>query len=83
MNSDFLLPDATFVLVVKPETSIERIAHRGIKSTLFEKLESLRKVVENYKNLGTRFANMFFIDGERPIGEIHKEIAERAAGVLE
>ncbi len=83
MNSDFLLPDATFVLVVKPETSIERIAHRGIKSTLFEKLESLRRVVENYKNLGTRFENMIFIDGERTIEEIHKEIAEKAAGVLE
>ncbi len=83
INSDFLLADATFVLVVKPETSIERIAHRGIKSTLFEKLESLRKVVENYKNLGTRFENMIFIDGERTIEEIHKEIAEKAAGVLE
>lgn len=78
MNNDFLLPDTTFVLVVKPETSIERIAHRGIKSTLFEKLESLRKVMENYKNLGTRFENMFFIDGERTIEEIHEEIAEKA-----
>ena len=82
INDDFILPDATFVLVVKPETSIERIAHRGIKSTLFEKLESLRKVMENYKNLGNRFENMFFIDGERPIGEIHKEIAEKAANIL-
>jgi len=82
INDNFLLPDATLVLVVKPETSIERIARRGIKTTLFEKLESLRKVVENYKNLGNRFENMIFIDGERTIDEIHKEISEKIAGIL-
>ena len=82
INEDFILPDITFVLTVKPETSIERIASRGIKSTLFEKLESLKKVMENYKNLANRFENMVFIDGDRPIEEIHKEIAERALSIL-
>ncbi len=82
INNDFLLPDITFVMMVKPETSIERIASRGLKTTLFEKLESLRKVMENYKNLGNRFENMVFIDGERTIEGIHKEIAEKAAVII-
>lgn len=83
INRGFLLPDATFVLIVEPETSIRRIASRGLKTTLFEKLESLRKVIENYKNLNGRFENMFFIDGERSIEEIHKEIAEKANLILQ
>ncbi|MBI4085137.1 MAG: dTMP kinase [Candidatus Liptonbacteria bacterium] len=82
INDEFLLPDIAFVLVVKPGTSIERIASRGIKTTLFERLETLRKVVENYKNLGNRFENMILIDGERSIEEIHKEIVEKTEAVL-
>ena len=69
-------------MTVKPETSIERIANRGIKFTLFEKLESLKKVMENYKNLGNRFENMVFIDGDRAVNEIRKEIAEIALGII-
>ncbi|OGZ00222.1 MAG: dTMP kinase [Candidatus Liptonbacteria bacterium RIFCSPLOWO2_01_FULL_45_15] len=82
INNDFILPDITFVMTVKPETSIERIANRGIKFTLFEKLESLKKVMENYKNLGNRFENMVFIDGDRAVNEIRKEIAEIALGII-
>src|SRR3989338_1082414 len=82
INNDFILPDITFVMTFKPETSIERIANRGIKFTLFEKLESLKKVMENYKNLGNRFENMVFIDGDRAVNEIRKEIAEIALGII-
>ena len=82
INNNFLLPDATFVLMVKPETSVERISKRGLETTLFEKLDKLRKVAENYRKFEGRFENLFFIDGDRPIEEIHKEIAEKVTGIL-
>lgn len=82
INAGFLLPDATFVLTVKPETAVERISKRGEDTTFFEKLEKLRKVAENYKNLGSRFENLFFIDGERSIDEIHREIVSKISNTL-
>ncbi|MBI4086174.1 MAG: dTMP kinase [Candidatus Liptonbacteria bacterium] len=82
LNDDFILPDATFVLMVKPETAVERIKKRGLETTFFEELEKLKKVIKNYESLRGRFENLFFIDGERSIEEVHKEIVEKARNFL-
>ncbi len=81
LNENFLLPDAAFVLKVKPETCIFRIEKRGTEKTLFERVERLAKVWSNYELLPSRFANIKIVDGERPIKEvfedIKKEISDR------
>ncbi len=82
LNNDFMLPDATFVLMVKPETAVERIKKRGLGTTFFEELEKLKKVIKNYELLRDRFENLFFIDGELSIEEVHGEIVEKARNFL-
>lgn len=82
LNNDFMLPDATFVLMVRPETAVERIKKRGLETTFFEELEKLKKVIKNYELLRGRFENLFFINGERPIEEVRKEIVEKARNFL-
>lgn len=82
LNNDFMLPDATFVLMVRPETAVERIKKRGLETTFFEELEKLKKVVRNYELLAGRFGNLFFIDGERSIEEVHKEIVGKVRNFI-
>lgn len=82
LNKDFLLPDVTFVLVVRPEVCLARIEKRGTHKTLFEHEEKLHVVLENYHILATRFPNVHLIDGERPPEVVHEEILRKAEEVL-
>lgn len=77
LNKDFLVPDITFLLIARPEICIERIGKRGEGFHFFEKLEKLKKVVETYKALATRFKNTHLIDAERTIEEIREEIRSK------
>ncbi|MDD5145880.1 MAG: dTMP kinase [Candidatus Pacebacteria bacterium] len=73
-NDEFLLPDLTFILKVSPEICIQRIEHRGIGKTLFEKREKLAKVWETYKILPNRFENVYMVDGEKTKEEVFSQI---------
>jgi dTMP kinase len=74
MNENFLLPDLTFLLKVKPETCINRIEKRGNPKTLFEKREQLAKVWDIYKILPERFKNIYIIDAEQSIENVFGQI---------
>jgi len=74
LNNNFLYPDLTFLLKVKPKICIERIKKRGNHIDLFEKEEKLSKVWEVYRTFPSRFKNFYLIDGEGEIKEIAKEI---------
>lgn len=82
LNENFLLPDATFILKVAPRVCVERIEKRGTSRTLFEKELKLAKVWENYKTMPQRFENVFIIDGEKPIQEVHQQILSIIIKVL-
>ena|SRR3989344_6638325 len=82
LNDDFMLPDATFVLMVKPEMAVERIKKRGLETTFFEELGKLKKIIKNYELLRGRFGNLFFIDGERSVEEVHLEIVGKARNFI-
>lgn len=82
LNDNFLLPDATFILKVSPRVCMERIEKRGTTRTLFEKEVKLAKVWENYKTIPQRFENVFIIDGEKPIQEVHQQILSIIIKVL-
>lgn len=82
-NAGFDVPDITIVLIVKPETCIERLKGRGVTNfEFFEENGKLSKVIDNYKALGQKFPNVHFVDGERSILEVHKEIAKLVASRL-
>ncbi|MDD2731598.1 MAG: dTMP kinase [Candidatus Pacebacteria bacterium] len=74
LNNDFLIPDLTIILKVRPEVCISRIEKRGTAKTLFEKTSKLAKVWKTYEIMPKRFENVIIIDGERPISEVFNEI---------
>lgn len=74
INDDFILPDLTIILKVRPEVCIDRIEKRGSKKTLFEKQEKLAKVWNTYEVLPERFGNCVIIDGEKSIEEVFAEV---------
>ena len=78
LNKNFLLPDLTIILKVRPEICIKRIQKKGKKRTLFEKRAMLAKVWQNYKKLPGVFDNIRIVDGEKSIlavaGQIKKYI---------
>jgi dTMP kinase len=82
LNNDFMEPDITFILEVRPEISIGRIEKRGKEIQLFEKLDKLTKVAENYRILSQRFENIFVVDGEKLILEVHGAILEKLNNLL-
>ncbi len=73
INNNFLLPDQTFILKVKPEICISRIDKRGAEKTLFEKQEKLAEVWETYEILPQKFENTLIINGEKSIEEVFEE----------
>jgi len=76
LNQDFLMPDFTVILRVKPEVCMERIGKRGESQTLFEQREKLAKVWKIYEILPQRFDGVYIIDGERTIEKVQENIKE-------
>ncbi len=74
LNENFLYPDLTFLLRVRPEVCIERIEKRADPKTLFEKQERLEKVWQVYEKLSSRFENIKIIDGEKSIEQVFEQI---------
>lgn len=74
MNENFLLPDLTFILKVRPEICIKRIEKRGTPKTLFEKEERLAKVWNFYEKFSQMFDNIIIIDGEMSIEQVFDKI---------
>ena len=83
INSDFLTPDVAFLLLVPPSVAMERIKKRGSPLELFETLEKLKKVDENYRKLPARFPCISPINGEQPIEAVRAEIAQIAESIIE
>jgi dTMP kinase len=82
LNQDFVLPDFTFILVVRPEICLERILRRSNEIQYFEKQETLRKVLEVYKTFPVRFQNTYLIDGEKEVNQVAREIAGKVEKML-
>jgi dTMP kinase len=73
LNNDFLMPDAIFLLKVKPETCLNRITARGTEKTLFEVKEKMYKIWAVFEKLVSMFNNVFLIDGEKSIQEVFED----------
>lgn len=74
LNKNFIFPDVTFILKVRPEICIYRIQKRGQDYTLFEKKEKLEKVWKIFKILPERFKDIYTINGEKSIEEVFENI---------
>ena len=79
MNSKFRVPDLTFVIDVPAEVSMERMKRRlkendAKQLELFEELEKLRRVRENYLKIAKLYPDVHVIDGNRPIEAVTADI---------
>ena len=74
INSKFRLPDHTFFLDVAPEVCLKRMESSRFELELFEPIDYLKKVRENYLQLAKEYANFHVINGDRHKEEVHKDI---------
>lgn len=75
LNKSFLKPDLTILLLVSPETCMNRLKKRsGDNLEFYESLNKLKKIVSNYKGLIDRYPDIRLVDGEKSIEEVHQEI---------
>ncbi|MFO7793244.1 MAG: dTMP kinase [Candidatus Saliniplasma sp.] len=69
-----LEPDLTILFDIDPETALERISNRDIKSK-YEKMEFLKKVRENYLKLANKH-NWPIIDAGQSPNEVLSQVKE-------
>ncbi len=72
-------PDVTFIIDVDPREAIRRVESRGKEQKLYEKLEYLKRVRENYLRLPEILPNerIEIIDGESSIEGVFRQIISR------
>lgn len=73
----FLKPDLIFYLNVDPVKSYERILNRGKQIEIYEHLDKLVKTHKQYLKAFKEYGgdeNIFLINGDNSIGNIHDEI---------
>lgn len=72
-------PDLTIFIKVRPEVSIQRITGSRFKTEIFEKVDILQKVLDNYIKLAAEWKDLgekvVEIDGEQDPREVEKEIS--------
>jgi dTMP kinase len=74
LNADFPEPDLCIYLKVSPDTSVLRIAKRD-QLEIYEKLEKLKKVSDNYDQLFLTYEGKHLIvDAEKRIDVVHNEV---------
>jgi dTMP kinase len=73
LNKDFFVPDLGIIILVKPETSLQRIIERGEEVETYESLENLKMAYDHYQELAKKYG-LFIIDGEQTIEKVHEDI---------
>lgn len=79
-------PDLTIFIRVRPEVSLERITGSRLKTEIFEKLEILEEVYQNYIKIFKEWQNsgkkVVAIDGEQSKKKVTEEIKKVMADFL-
>jgi dTMP kinase len=82
LNKDFPKPDLTFIFKVRPEVCLARIGMRGKGFELHDTIEKLSKVWKVYERMPTMFPDVYIVDGEKTIEEVHKDVVSLSAGKI-
>src|SRR3989344_6439560 len=78
MYHRFIVPDYTFYLKIPLEAAISRIRKKDDILEIYEDKEKLRKVIEGYNWLSTKFdKEIIIINGEGSVEEVTKRIISR------
>ena len=76
LNRKFIYPDIIFLLKVNPKVCIERMQGSRFEMELFEEIQKLKKVWQNYDWLAKNFPKVYVVDGEQSRAQIAGEISE-------
>lgn len=68
-----IVPDNTFLFLIDPKLSLERVSSRG-KHTKFEKFEFLTKVQKNYLKIAERENRFYKVDAAKSVEVLVEEI---------
>jgi len=78
INNKAYRPDLTIFIKVKPEVSLKRITGSRLKTEIFEKLDILQEVYQNYIKIFEEWQNsgenVIALDGEQSKEDVTKEI---------
>jgi len=74
INYNFLTPDLTLILKVRPEVCLARINNRGKAKTLFEKQEKMARTWNTFEILPKNFPEAIIINGEKSIPDVFEEV---------
>ena len=74
MNETFIEPNATIFLDVSPEFCMERMKISRGHLELYEKQETLKKVLANYRILTKEDPHVFGVKGEKPIQSVFRDV---------
>lgn len=81
LNKNFIKPDIVFYLDISPEVGMERKKKQKGTLELYEDIDVLKKVYEKYifsfQFLQKEGWNIYFIDANRSIDEIKKEVLNK------
>jgi len=84
LNAGFPAPDLTFFVDVPLQTSLDRIAGRGLAEEKYEREEKLRLVASMYQRARAEFpCDHVMLDGTRGADELHQRVWARVAETLE
>lgn len=76
IQKNFLKPDISFIIKVNPEVCVKRIVDNRFDVELFEKVDKLRKVWENYEWIAKKYKNIYIIDGEQSEKKVLQDIVK-------
>ncbi|MBI4014601.1 MAG: dTMP kinase [Candidatus Aenigmarchaeota archaeon] len=74
INASFRKPDATIFIDTPPDVCVTRMSESRQHVELFEELDKLRKIRENYIRYIGEFPDAHIIDGNRPMEEVHEDV---------
>jgi dTMP kinase len=78
MYHRFIVPDYTFYLKNSLNTVLPRIKSKNDVKEIYEDREKLKKVIEGYDWLSTKFVKeIITVDGEKPVEKVSKEIVSK------
>jgi dTMP kinase len=78
MYHRFIVPDYTFYLKNSLSTVLSRIKSKNDVKEIYEDREKMRKVIEGYDWLNTKFVKeIIVVDGEKPVDKVSKEIIKK------
>lgn len=82
IGNEMILPSKTIFFDIPAELATERLDKNRDSKTIFESLEKLRKVRENYISIGKNFEGFEIIDGSGSPEQVFNLVKEKLAGII-